>query len=82
MFIVECQKAVKTTKMTETQLTDKVKPLYDWLEKLDKLLDEVPPIEQPMRFGNKAFKTWVDRFASTLDEDLTNIINGANSSFT
>lgn len=24
-------------------------------------IDEIPPIVQPMRFGNKAFKTWLER---------------------
>ena len=45
MFIVETQKAVKTTKMTETALPDHIKPLYDYLEKLNATLDEVPPIQ-------------------------------------
>ena len=28
------------------------------LKILDKWIDEIPPIQQPQRFGNKAFKTW------------------------
>ena len=31
------------------------------LDKLINWIDEVPPIEQPQRFGNKAFKTWLDK---------------------
>ncbi|XP_063233666.1 serine/threonine-protein phosphatase 2A activator isoform X2 [Bacillus rossius redtenbacheri] len=31
------------------------------LDKLDVWIDEVPPIEQPQRFGNKAFRTWIDK---------------------
>lgn len=38
-----------------------VKPLYDLLTLLIQWVDEIPPIEQPMRFGNKAFKTFLDR---------------------
>ena len=45
MFIVETQKAVKTTKMTETELEDRLKPFVDYLDKIDVWLDEVPPIE-------------------------------------
>jgi len=26
-----------------------------------KWVDEIPPIQQPMRYGNKAFKDWVDK---------------------
>ena len=28
---------------------------------LSKLVEEYPPIDQPMRFGNKAFRSWLDR---------------------
>lgn len=28
------------------------------LKTLDKWIDEIPPIQQPMRYGNKAFRTW------------------------
>jgi serine/threonine-protein phosphatase 2A activator len=31
------------------------------LDKLINWIDEVPPIEQPQRFGNKAFKTWLNK---------------------
>lgn len=29
------------------------------ITKLSEMVDEVPPIQQPQRFGNKAFKTWL-----------------------
>jgi serine/threonine-protein phosphatase 2A activator len=35
--------------------------LYEYLETLDKWVDEIPPIHQPMRFGNKSFRTWQDK---------------------
>jgi hypothetical protein len=38
-----------------------LKPLHDLLVLLSNWVDEVKPIEQPMRFGNKAFKMWLDR---------------------
>ena len=28
------------------------------LDELSVWIDEVPPIEQPQRFGNKAFRDW------------------------
>ena len=31
------------------------------LNKLDNWVDEIPPIQQPQRFGNKAFKTWYQK---------------------
>jgi len=32
-----------------------------FFDKLQKLTDEIPPIQQPMRFGNKAFRQWYQR---------------------
>lgn len=65
------QKSVIGTRMTETPLPDvnisasyklqSLKPIYTYLETLDKWVDEIPPVEQPMRFGNKAFRTWYDK---------------------
>lgn len=28
------------------------------LDTLDRWIDETPPVDQPSRFGNKAFRTW------------------------
>lgn len=28
------------------------------LETLDRWIDETPPVDQPSRFGNKAYRTW------------------------
>lgn len=35
--------------------------LNSLLAKLDGWIDEIPPVEQPARFGNRAFKTWFQR---------------------
>lgn len=32
--------------------------MLELLEKLDQLIEETPPIEQPQRFGNQAFRAW------------------------
>ena len=79
--MVETQKAVKGTKMTETEIPPKMQALYDYLSKLDTWLDEVPPVEQPMRFGNKAFRTWVDKIVSAVDDDLAVIMQAGNPEF-
>lgn len=67
--------------MTDVELTDNIKPLYDYLEKLNGLLDQVPPIDQPMRFGNKAFKSWIEVVSQTVEEDLLEIITQGNPNF-
>uniref|UniRef100_A0A1I8ITV8 Serine/threonine-protein phosphatase 2A activator n=1 Tax=Macrostomum lignano TaxID=282301 RepID=A0A1I8ITV8_9PLAT len=38
--------------------------LNSLLAKLDSWIDEIPPVEQPARFGNRAFKTWLQRLES------------------
>lgn len=81
MFLVETQKAVKTKKMSQTELPAKLQPLYDWLEKIQAWLDDVPPVEQPMRFGNKAFRQWVDKIAAAIDADLMVIVEATKPDF-
>lgn len=35
--------------------------MIELLETLDKWIGEIPPIEQPQRFGNKAFRTFYSK---------------------
>ena len=38
--------------------SDVTKEMVSLLDKLDVWIEETPPIEQPQRFGNQAFRTW------------------------
>lgn len=60
--------------MTTTELPECLAPLYELLNKYDSYIDENPPIEQPMRFGNKAFKTWLDQVKATYEEDMKTLL--------
>jgi serine/threonine-protein phosphatase 2A activator len=40
------------------------------LEKYILLVRDTPPIEQPMRFGNKAFQAFLDKLYACIQEDL------------
>lgn len=42
-------------------ISDSSRKLTELLDKLSTWVDEIPPVQQPMRFGNKAFRTWMDR---------------------
>ena len=42
----------------------------------------MPPIEQPMRFGNKAFRSWMDKIIAAADEDILNFGAVGNPGFT
>ena len=44
-------------------------------------MEECPPIDQPMRFGNKAFRNWLDKVISNVDTELTIIAAGGNPNF-
>jgi hypothetical protein len=38
-----------------------VQKAVDLVNEINSWIDEIPPIQQPMRFGNKAFRTFYDR---------------------
>ena len=72
------QQALKGTKMTETVITEACRPVVEWLDELTKLVDEVPPVDQPMRFGNKAFRTLIDRMNENIDERIKGFCRSEN----
>ncbi|KAL7069473.1 phosphotyrosyl phosphate activator protein [Cryptosporidium serpentis] len=48
--------------------------ILDLLDFCEILIDETPPIQQPMRFGNKAFQIWYDKFKQECPKYLENKI--------
>mmetsp|Transcript_25676 Transcript_25676/g.29369 ORF Transcript_25676/g.29369 Transcript_25676/m.29369 type:complete len:321 (+) Transcript_25676:62-1024(+) len=68
-FLTELQMSVKSKGRSQTEITESTQRVVDMLETLEKWIDEIPPLEQPMRFGNKAFKTWHARLVER-DGDL------------
>lgn len=61
--------SVRSTKMSETQITPRLQPIFDYLQKLHTWVEETPAVEQPMRFGNKAFRTWLEKVMANIQED-------------
>ncbi len=57
-FILALQHSVHGKGRHQTPDNPKFKPLMDLLDRLILLVDEVPPIQQKMRFGNTAYKDW------------------------
>uniref|UniRef100_G1PI03 Serine/threonine-protein phosphatase 2A activator n=1 Tax=Myotis lucifugus TaxID=59463 RepID=G1PI03_MYOLU len=47
-----------------------IEKLVALLNTLDRWIDETPPMDQPSRFGNKAFRTWYAR----LDQEAENLV--------
>lgn len=62
-FILAINESVKGKPLSlmGVDLSHTVKKLILLLEKLGAMIDSVPPIEQPQRFGNQAFRTWYQK---------------------
>lgn len=76
-FAAELAEAVKGLPASDERLpaaSPLVRGLVAMLEELDGWVDDFPPIQQPMRFGNKAFQQWharlVERGEGLLAEAL------------
>ncbi|KAM6431490.1 serine/threonine-protein phosphatase 2A activator isoform 1-T1 [Liasis olivaceus] len=69
-FILTLNEGIKGKKLTcEYKVSEPIEKLVTLLNTLDQWIDETPPVDQPSRFGNKAFRTWyakVDQGAETL----------------
>jgi serine/threonine-protein phosphatase 2A activator len=60
-FISDLQQSVTSKKISDTPKNEKFNNIVKMLDDLDQWIDEIPPIQQPMRFGNKAYRTWHER---------------------
>lgn len=41
-----------------------VEKILNMLETMDSWIKDIPPIQQPMRYGNKAYRIWNDRLVN------------------
>ena len=63
--------AVKGKKITDDiPSSSAIDQLLGLLNTFSTWMDETPPIDQPQRFGNKAFRTWWERL-----KDVSTIVN-------
>ncbi|KAJ8286526.1 hypothetical protein GJAV_G00040160 [Gymnothorax javanicus] len=61
-FILTLNEGVKGKKLTcDYSVSETVQKLLSLLDTLDRWIDETPPVDQPSRFGNKAYRTWYAR---------------------
>jgi len=60
------------------QKVEKTKPyinnLLQLFNEVSLLIDEIPPLKGPRRYGNLACREWHDKFESTIDEKLQRLI--------
>mmetsp|Transcript_29703 Transcript_29703/g.41805 ORF Transcript_29703/g.41805 Transcript_29703/m.41805 type:complete len:399 (-) Transcript_29703:50-1246(-) len=84
-FILKLNESVKgkTLSSATTPSSQTVDSILSLLERLEKMISEIPPLPNISRFGNKAFYTYYDRIQENLTEfmnkvlpeDLQNITN-------
>ncbi|XP_053473881.1 serine/threonine-protein phosphatase 2A activator isoform X1 [Ictalurus furcatus] len=61
-FILTLNEGVKGKKLTcDYPVSETVEKLMSLLGTLDRWIDETPPVDQPSRFGNKAYRTWYSK---------------------
>jgi len=70
-FILALNASVKGKKLTDKlDISENTGKLITMMEKASIFVDEISPVDQPQRFGNKAFKTWYERIQTSSDELL------------
>ncbi|KAH8249394.1 hypothetical protein KR032_009280, partial [Drosophila birchii] len=66
---------IKTTdEMYESEMLRKLLGLF---ESLEKLVEQHPPLEQPQRFGNKAYRDWAREMREQLPQWLNQLLPAA-----
>lgn len=75
-FITMLNESIKGKSMkSEYHVSEPVEKICEIIQKLDGWVDEIPPVEQPQRFGNKAFKDWLARLNDNAESLLMPILN-------
>lgn len=72
MMINECVKGKKIS--TPCHVSQVVENIVELLKILDIWIDETPPLDQPQRFGNKAFRIWFDRLKNAATKLLSDAL--------
>jgi hypothetical protein len=76
-FISDLQTSVQSQPISSTQLSSPhLQPIISYLQTLEDLVDKVPPLQQKMRFGNKAFVQWLELAGVEAEKMLTEVLKG------
>uniref|UniRef100_G3MTD2 Serine/threonine-protein phosphatase 2A activator n=2 Tax=Amblyomma TaxID=6942 RepID=G3MTD2_AMBMU len=74
-FILALNERVKGKKLTDDFIKSEVTlNLLSVLETLDCWVQETPPVSQPQRFGNKAFRTWLQKLQEGSQRLLSEVL--------
>eukprot|EP01135_Chromosphaera_perkinsii_P012439 Nk52_evm50s2657 gene=Nk52_evmTU50s2657 len=68
-FLLAVNESIKGKPISQVKSTTPIiDKLLEMLDDIDALTKKIAPIEQPMRFGNKAFRTWFEEFSQVVSE--------------
>lgn len=71
-FVLTLNESVKGKKLScDYHVSEAIEKLMALLDTLDRWIDETPPVDQPSRFGNKAFRSWYAK----LDQEAENLVS-------
>ena len=54
--------------MSKSKVPSHVQGFLEVFNLLSSLIDETPPLEQPKRYGNKAYQVWFDKMMASKDK--------------
>lgn len=78
VFIQQCADSVSGCMISElmpNEVSPVVRKVEAYMFRLNKLIDEIPPLSQPMRYGNKAFKQWYSHQVDETKLFLTDLVS-------
>lgn len=52
------------------ELNDNIRRIVDIFENLNKTIDETPPVQESSRFGNRAFRDWLEKITTIILKGL------------
>ena len=70
--ISQCIQGVKNT--SDIEISDRASKIINVLDTLTVLLKQTPPIDQPQRFGNKAYRDWSEKLKNSSIQLLQNAL--------
>lgn len=74
-FILTLNEGVKGKKLTfDYKVSEAIEKLVALLDTLDRWIDETPPVDQPSRFGNKAYRTWYAKLDQEAEDLVATVI--------
>lgn len=75
-FILTVGESIKGIKSSdECHVSEPIEKLVTMLNTFEGWIDEIPPIDQPQRFGNKAFRTWSRKLFDDSDDLIITLLS-------